>query len=94
MQVPLGVGAVTWRLLRAGAEPAGGVLPKCCCLLGLFVGTSLVCFSGVRGKSGKRITFTVTGCREKCVVIHRMGSLLLKAVKVHPLGSPEDTVLW
>lgn len=31
--------------------------------------------------------------REKFVVIHQVGSSILKAVKVHPLASLEDAVL-
>lgn len=39
--VPLGVGAVTRRLLRTGAEPAGGgVVPKRCRPSGSAVGTA------------------------------------------------------
>lgn len=52
--VPLGVGAVTQRLLRTGAEPAGGgVLPKRCRLLGSAVGTAPLAAQVRRGGRGR-----------------------------------------
>lgn len=47
----------------------------------------------MRERSGKGITSPLSCYREKLVVIHHIGSSLLQAIKVHPLASPEDTVL-
>lgn len=60
---------------------------------GAVCGHLSVCCSGVKTRSRRGIAFPLSGYREKSVVIHHTGFSLLEAVKVHPLGSLEDTVL-